>query len=394
MNRREFIKSSSVAAAAGAVLSNWPGAALGANDEDRFMRHRFGANYVPSTNWYYCWNDWNAGDIARDFDGIVELGADHLRIMLIWPWFQPNPRVVSAAHLDRLEELMRLAAERKLDVLATLYAGWVSGYAFKPPYLESAPFYTAPRWQPVRELYLSEVSRRLAGHANFLGYDIGNEINCCWSCQPAEGDVWMTGVFKKMHELCPWRIHVNGVDQQPWFKVTSFSPQALVAQQEMVALHCWPYWTGANKYGGHLDKPYTQLLAAMAALARSHGNAPGKPIWVEEFGACSAEMPEADVPRWMELAITGGVAQGIAYFTWWASHDVNERFDFNRFEYSLGLLTTDNRIKEQGRMFKRLADAYRGKPVVLPGQPLPPPPAQRTDDATWQWMLEWTNWKK
>jgi hypothetical protein len=49
----------------------------------------------------------------------------------------------------------------------------------------------------------------------------------------------------------------------------------------------------------------------------------------------------------------------------------------------------DNQIKEQGRMFKRLADAYRGKSVVIPDKPLPPPPTQRTFEATWRWMLAW-----
>ena len=132
----------------------------------------------------------------------------------------------------------------------------------------------------------------------------------------------------------------------------------------------------------------------MAALARSHGHAPHKPIWLEEFGASKIEMPETDIPRWMELAITGGVAQGISYFTWWASHNVSEKFNFNRFEYSLGLLTTDNETKEQGRTFKRLADSYRGKPVIIPDQPLPPPPTQRTDDTAWRWMLDWMKWKK
>ncbi len=69
-------------------------------------------------------------------------------------------------------------------------------------------------------------------------------------------------------------------------------------QQEMVARHSWAYWSGAGKHGGPLDKPYTQLPAAMAALARCFGNAPGKPIWMEKFGACNIEMPAADVPRW------------------------------------------------------------------------------------------------
>ena len=397
MNRRAFIKSSSAALAAGAALGvvpGWTGTARGAQPDDRLLRHRFGLDYVPSHNWYFCWNDWNAADIARDFDRIAELGADHLRIMLIWPWFQPNPRAVSTAHLDRLEELLRLAAERKLDVLVTLYTGWLSGFRFTPPYLEKELFYTSPKWAAVQELYLAEVSKRLVTHANFLGYDIGNEINCCWSCEPAEGDAWMARVFKRMHALCPGRIHVNGVDHNPWFNTTTFTPEALMAQQELVTLHCWPFWTGAGKFGKHLDTPYTQLPAAMAALARSYGKAPRKPMWLQEFGACNAEMPEADVPRWMELAITGGIAQGISWFTWWASHDVDKRFDFNPFEYGLGLLTVDNQIKEQGRMFKRLADAYRGKPVVIPSQALPPPPAQRNNEATWRWLLEWMGVKK
>ncbi len=52
-----------------------------------FTRHRFGVNYTPSRNWWFCWNDWDAGPIRRDLDALAALGADHLRIMLIWPFF-------------------------------------------------------------------------------------------------------------------------------------------------------------------------------------------------------------------------------------------------------------------------------------------------------------------
>ena len=130
INRREFIKSTSVALAAGAVLGGVSGTALGGNSDDRLLRHRFGVNYVPSRNWYFCWNDWKPQDIARDFDRIAEIGADHVRIMLLWPWFQPNPQFVSPAHLDRLEELMRLAAQRKLDVLVTIFTANLLGVFF------------------------------------------------------------------------------------------------------------------------------------------------------------------------------------------------------------------------------------------------------------------------
>ena len=50
--------------------------------------------------------------------------------------------------------------------------------------------------------------------------------------------------------MLPGRLHVNGVDHWPWFGDTTFSQQALVAEQRMPVMHCYPYWTGAVKYGG------------------------------------------------------------------------------------------------------------------------------------------------
>lgn len=199
----------------------------------------------------------------------------------------------------------------------------------------------------------------------------------------------MTRILARMRAHCPDRIHVNGVDHRPWFAVDTFSPQALVAQQPIVALHCWPFWCEAGKYGRHLEASYTRLGAGMATLARSYGNDPGKPIWMEEFGACSEEMPEADVPRWLEKTVLGGIQQGVSWFTWWASHDVDERFQFHPFEYRLGLLTQNNHAKPQGLMFKQIADAYRNQPVTIPTAPLPPPPRAGNAAATWQWLINW-----
>ncbi len=396
MDRRDFLRLTSAALAAGSPLAVSPvvaGVATASADSDPLLQHRFGVNYVPSRNWYYCYNDWDASAIARDFDRIVEIGADHMRVMVIWPWFQPNPTQVSAAHLDRFDELMQLAAQRKLDVLPTIYTGWLSGFRFNPPYLEKEPFFTSPKWAAAQDLYLDEISKHMRQHPNFLGYDIGNEINCDWQCGTEQGDAWMSRIFERMRTLCPKGVHVNGVDHNPWFTVNTFSPTALVAQQAIVSLHCWPFWTGAGNYGKPLEVPYTRLAAGMAALARSYAKDSKKPMWLEEFGACSEEMPEADVPRWLERTVTAAIEQGVSWFTWWASHDVDRRFQFNPFEYGLGLMTVDNRIKEQGRMFKRLADAYRSKPVNLPKETPQPPSSSRTNEETWRWLLHWMGWK-
>ena len=109
MNRREFLVTSAAAspAASNAGVVSALAAATPALD---LNRHRFGVNYTPSHNWWFCWNDWDPSPIQRDLDAIAALGADHLRIMLVWPFFQPNPKWVSTAHLARLDQLLTLMA--------------------------------------------------------------------------------------------------------------------------------------------------------------------------------------------------------------------------------------------------------------------------------------------
>jgi hypothetical protein len=50
-------------------------------------------------------------------------------------------------------------------------------------------------------------------------------------------------------------------------------------------------------------------------------------------------------------------------------------------------------VKEQGRVFRQLAETYRAKPVVFPQAPAPMPPRERTDAGTWAWLLDWMGWK-
>ena len=49
------------------------------------LRHRFGLNYVPSESWYFFYNDWQPDRILRNMAAMAEVGADHLRVMVVWP---------------------------------------------------------------------------------------------------------------------------------------------------------------------------------------------------------------------------------------------------------------------------------------------------------------------
>jgi hypothetical protein len=191
----------------------------------------------------------------------------------------------------------------------------------------------------------------------------------------------------------PHHLNVNGVDQQPWFRDTTFSPRALIAQQRMPVMHCYPYWSGALKYGGPMDPPSTRLLAAMAALIRFYAGTSQKPIWAGEFNTCIPSFTQKQQAAWLEQAVMAAIQQGVNWFSYWDSHDLDPKFTFNRVEYSLGLLTNNGQIKDQGRVFRELAKTYGGKPVTYSSAPVPPAPTIRTTRNTWQWLLDWMGWK-
>ncbi len=407
MDRRHFLAAgvgAAWAASSAPALGLSPGAGIaaaalnaatpaGPNPRNDVTRHRFGLNYTPSNNWWFCWNDWKTDPIERDLDAIASLGADHLRIMLIWPFFQPNPTWVSPAHLERLGQLLALMAERRLDALVTVFTGQLSGLFFLPPFNKPDPalYADAEIWK-AQELMIRELARTMKPHDNLIGFDFGNEMNTCWSAPLDVGDAWMKKMFALMNEALPGALHVNGVDHNPWFQPATFSPRALAANP-LPLIHAYPYWAQALKYGGPMDPPSTRLLAAMATLVRAYAGSSQKPVWAGEFNTCIEALPEKQQAQWLETAVTSAVQAGVSWFTYWDSHDVHRKFAFNSLEYSLGVLTNDGRVKEQGRVFKQLADAYRGKPVAFPSVQPPPPPEVHSTDATWQWLLNLLEWK-
>jgi endo-1,4-beta-mannosidase len=357
-------------------------------------RHRFGVNYTPSKNWWFCWNDWDPDPIKRDLDAIASIGADHLRIFILWPYFQPNLNWVSPPHLDRLDQLLALMGERNLDALITVFSGQLSGWYFLPPFNNpGAAFYSDSSIWAAQELLVRELARVAARHSNIIGFDLGNELNTCWSAPPAAGDAWMEKMFALTQSVLPNGLHVNGVDQQPWFGETTFSPAALIANQRMPVIHCYPWWTGALKYGGPFDPPSTKLIAAMATLVRSYAAGSQKPVWAGEFNTCIEALTEKQQSLWLETSVSSAIEAGVSWFTYWDSHDVDRRFAFNSVEYSLGLFTNDGQLKDQGRVFQQLANAHRGRAVVTAQGSLPGPPTEKSADAAWRWMLDWMGWK-
>jgi endo-1,4-beta-mannosidase len=363
-------------------------------------QYRFGVNYTPATEWYFCWNNFNPQDIANDFDAIEQLGADHIRLMLVWPWFHPNPGYVSEAHLNRLHTLMTLAEKSNLDVSVALFTGWLSGYQFAPVFTGNEPFYSAPRQLDLQKFFMTAVANTIKDCKNFLGFDLGNEINCSWqSADLTVGDSWHKQMLDLADALIPNAVHVNGVDHQPWFHPATFSPQTLARHSKIIALHCWVLFTGALDRVKDRD-PFMQqplhLIDGLGTLARTFGGDLTKPVWAQEFGMSEEWLKPERIPAFLENAMQCGIAGGVNWFTWWSSHDIVNKFEFHPVEYTLGLIDTDNKIKPQGKIFRKMADSLRGKKVQSSqnrsvAMPLP---SHHTDAETWTCLEAWMNANK
>jgi endo-1,4-beta-mannosidase len=350
-------------------------------------------NYTPSHNWWFCWNDWNIDPIKQDLDAIAGLGADHLRIFLIWPFFQPNANWVSPAHLDRLNQLLAEMSTRGLDAVVTVFTGQLSGPRFLPSFNKvGSEFYTDKDMWNSQELFIRELARVMKAQDNIIGFDFSNEMETCWKAELPAGDAWMARMFALMDSAYPGGLDVNGASYDSWFRQETFSPQAM-AKYPLPVMHAYPYWSESLKYGRPMDPPSTRLLPAFAALIRSYAGDIRKPVWAGEYNTCLESLPEKQQAEWLEKATTNSIEAGVCWFTYWDSHDTSRRFKFNSLEYSLGLFTNEGRLKDQGRVFKQLSDAYRGKPVLIPNVPLPPPPSKLDMDTTWEWLLDFLQWK-
>lgn len=334
---------------------------------------RIGVNYIPSKRWWFQWISWNSREIDEDLAAVSALGFDHIRIQCLWPYFQPQRGWINEELIDRLEGLLDIAVRRGLQVEITVLDGWLSGFAFFPPWFRTS----GGELNLFRDLLALEAEDRLfrafaariAAHPAFLGFDIGNEANVLasfgQSCTVAEGDAWQARLLALCAELAPGRLHVNGVDHWPWFLGKGFSREALAREGGATVIHAYAKWTGAADRYGPCGIGVTRLAELMIEFAAAYADDPNRPVWLQEFGSSEVSMPSALLERYVEETVRAALSsRHCRLITWWGSHDIDPEVfpDFSAGEYRLGLLSTANRVKPVGRLFERLIREIRESP--------------------------------
>lgn len=332
---------------------------------------RFGLNYIPSSRWWYCWLDWDITSIREDLEAISQLGMDHIRIHCLWPVFQPDPNYISETALDRLEQLLDAADAAGLDVCVTVLDGWLSGYAFVPAWQKKRNLFTDRHVVEAQRRLFVAIATRIGLHQRFLGFDLGNELGCMCGfgnpITPEEGDLWHQEMMALCEDLAPGKLHVNGVDHQPWFADAAFSRRVLANSGAMTSVHAWIEFTGARALYGADGIGSLHLAEYCIELAKAYSENLARQVWLQEFGASSQWMPVDSIPDFAEIAMFhAACCSNLWGMTWWCSHDISDVFtEFDSLERDLGLLDSHNNVKPVGqRLAKTIRRMREDRPKV------------------------------
>lgn len=338
---------------------------------------RFGVNYIPSKNWLHSWINWDAESVRKDLTSVKNLGLDHIRLHLMWNYFQIDATVMSPDCMEHLNELCDICEELGLDYCVTLFNGFVSGQYFYPAWMQNYTgafgkgMFHNEKVMQAQEFYIKSIAKIVADKPHFLGFDLGNELPIIivqdHTVTRAQCDAWAKRMLSLCEELAPGKLHNNGVDGMPWFDNWGFSMENLANEGAVTVLHCYIRFVQGLKRFGRLSDECINLAPFMMEIAKAFANDNSRSIWIQEFGTAE-DFFDDEIVEFISKSMYAMYAEDHLWgITWWSSHNVDKQFsNFDKLEYSLGLFDNDNNITPSGELYKKLMEEYKNGDFKAP----------------------------
>lgn len=361
------------------------------------LRLRYGANYVPSTGWFYSWLDFDPDAARRDFADLAGIGLDHVRVFPIWPWIQPNRGLLRQRPIDDLLRLIDIAAEFELDVAVDLLQGHLSSFDFLPSWVLTWHRRSVFADLTVRDglrTYAARLSAAVASRDNVFAITLGNEVDNLWPANPttpADSRAWAAELLDVVHAAAPDVLALHSLYDATWYQPDHpYQPADAVELGDLTTVHSWVFNGAAGPGEGLTDAAVShadylvELAAATSAASASAAAAsggPARPVWLQEVGAPRPQVAPGDaaefVQRTLALATPNPAIWGV---TWWSSHDIDRALlDFPDREYDLGLFTTDHTPKPAALALAEVVKSPRTVAVRRPTLTLPCDPRTEPD---------------
>jgi endo-1,4-beta-mannosidase len=263
-----------------------------------------GVNYWPRNKAMYWWSDFDAGEVADEFDVIAGIGLDVVRIFLLWDDWQPAPDEVSLDRLRDLGVVCDLAAERGLGLDVTFFTGHMSGPSWAPGWMLDAStvlpsphvrqvvsggavvarsyrnmFHDTVALQASRQ-FLSTIVGAYREHPGIWMWNLGNEPDLFAHPQSAaHGRSWVREMTRVVKELDPHHPVTCGLHTASLFEDNGLRVHDVFAEVDVTVMHGYPMYVPWAR--NELDAEFVPFLCALTTALC------GKPTLAEEWGACT-----------------------------------------------------------------------------------------------------------
>jgi endo-1,4-beta-mannosidase len=283
-------------------------------DSERF---RLGVNYWPRHKAMYWWADFDAAEVADEFDVISDVGMDTVRIFLLWDDWQPEPDQVSLQRLRDLGTLCDLAVSRRLGLDVTFFTGHMSGPNWAPGWLLDADTTRYParnRLQVVsggrvvesgyRNMFHDPVALRAErvlletvvgayrDHEAIWMWNLGNEPDLF--AEPhsaAAGRAWVRDMADLVRSIDPNHPVTCGLHTASLFADNGLRVDQVFAAADVAVMHGYPMYVDWVR--DPLDPDFVPYLCALVTALS------GKPCLAEEWGGCtSPDTAESALWEW------------------------------------------------------------------------------------------------
>ena len=247
-----------------------------------------GINYWPSREAMYMWRALDLVEVRDEMLHVADMGFDTVRIFALTQDFLPESGRVDAVMVDRLVEVVRVAAEAHLHIVPTLLVINMSGRIWWPRWmLDEAgvpgDLYGDPELLRGQELLLFTVARALAGDSAIRAFDIANEIDDAKRPdRRAHGRAWtalMASALRRGAPDVPVRI---GAHLPSLTTINHMRVDDLGAVLDEDVMHAYPLYSATAR--SFLDPELVPFACALTAAL----SARGRPTLMQEFGLCTA----------------------------------------------------------------------------------------------------------
>lgn len=254
----------------------------------------------------YWWSDFDAVEVADEFDVIASLGMDVVRIFLLWDDWQKTPETVSPARIRDLGRVCDIAAQRGLGLDVTFFTGHMSGPNWVPGWLldaklarHASPYvrqvvsggevtdsayrnmFHDPMATEASRLLLQTVVGEFRDHEGIWMWNLGNEPDLFAVPETAQaGTAWVTEMSDLVRSIDPSHPVTTGLHTASLLTDNGLRVDQVFAAGDIAVMHGYPMYIPWAR--DDLDPDFVPFLCALTSALS------GKPCLAEEWGGCTA----------------------------------------------------------------------------------------------------------